>query len=84
MESYYAKVDIIYRLGKLNMADPLSRRPDFEDHVDSKLLAIASTVEVHGLRDAIQSAYPKDPLYASTTPSRPGWVDFAGWYVVLS
>jgi hypothetical protein len=54
LQSYYGTVDIQWKEGKSNPADPLSRRPD---------LAAMSTVHDTALLDQLRSSYDHDPYY---------------------
>ena len=54
LESYYGGVDIQWKEGKANAADPLSRRPD---------LATMSTVHDASFLDQLRTAYDQDPYY---------------------
>ena len=54
LETYYGGVDIQWKEGKANPADPLSRRPD---------LATMSTVHDASFLDDLRVAYEQDPYY---------------------
>jgi len=63
MESYYAQVDIQYKEGRRNMADPLSRRPDLEG-CDSRFeLGTLMSAITPDLLGQIKAAYGDDPMY---------------------
>jgi hypothetical protein len=54
LESYYGGVDIQWKEGKTNPADPLSRRPD---------LASMSSVQDNIFVEQLRNAYEQDPYY---------------------
>lgn len=65
MESYYGNVNIDYKEGKQNLADPLSRRPDHEGCDNFFTLGMLTTVSEHSLLDQIRTGYTLDPTCLS-------------------
>lgn len=70
IESYYGSIEIVYKEGKANLSDPLSRRPD---------LATVVTVSVSDdFKQQIQARYESDPFYDKLMPCM--WMHDGLWY----
>jgi len=82
MESYYGDIDIVYKEGKQNLADALSRRPDLAGCDHHFTLDVLTTVSGDGLLQEIKAAYASDVMYGDPDHMRDGLVCEDGiWYL---